>query len=166
MGDDEPQEGTLDTSAANGKDPFLVECSMIYFFPFFRKANRVYSQFPFFSFVSFISTEQPFNPAAAMLLTGFQAELLHRPPAPPCRGLQNVWRPVRTQRLLVSHLAALAPRCMPISLRAALHRQLREPHACFRDVSATATTRRTNNRQRTPRARPTPGPQTSLATPA
>ena len=39
VGEDEPWGDTLGTFAANGKDPFLVKCSVI-FLPLFREANR------------------------------------------------------------------------------------------------------------------------------
>lgn len=76
-----------------------------------------------------------FNQAAAMLLTGFPSELLQTQPAPPCLGLQKVFRAVRTQRIPCKSFGRSCSPCMPISLRAALPLHPLEPHSCFRDVS-------------------------------
>ena len=85
--------------------------------------------FPHFCWTTF------FHQAAASLLAGLQIELLQTQPAHPCRGLQEILKPVRTQRTPCKLFGCWCSRHVPISLQAALSLQPSEPCSSFTDVS-------------------------------
>lgn len=110
--------------------------------PALLKQIAIWRLFLFFLFVSFISTEQcslirqlPRCSLASSL--SYSKRRLH-PLVGVCRESLGL---LGHSGSLVSHLAAPAPRCMPISLQAARPLRPLEPHSYFREVSGTACPR-------------------------